>query len=261
MKTLRVMLFAVGLGVGIIACAGHARAESDRVITGELVVLPGSTSQFRIVGHSGAFSAPAGVDVTALDGKTVEVEVAGGKATQIVPRPVPINPVAHGWSTVRGVLETRDALNGRFTFHGDDQTYTAPSGVNVSVYDGKMVEAKLDETGRIVELIPVGPAPAQAVNPAGAPSGSCSYGGATYSAGAAVCQSGTQYRCDGNQWQSLGVTCTATAADAPLNAGVRSPRSCAVGDATVASGSSVCRQGTTFRCDDGAWLSLGTACR
>jgi hypothetical protein len=34
-----------------------------------------------------------------------------------------------------------------------------------------------------------------------------------------------------------------------------------VGDATVASGSSVCRDGTAFRCDDGAWLNVRTACR
>ncbi|MDX2165948.1 MAG: hypothetical protein SF182_02750 [Deltaproteobacteria bacterium] len=36
---------------------------------------------------------------------------------------------------------------------------------------------------------------------------------------------------------------------------------CAIGNATVASGSTVCRGGITNRCDNGAWVSLGTICR
>jgi hypothetical protein len=34
-----------------------------------------------------------------------------------------------------------------------------------------------------------------------------------------------------------------------------------VGDATVASGSTVCRSGVTYRCADGNWNNIGTACR
>jgi len=31
-------------------------------------------------------------------------------------------------------------------------------------------------------------------------------------------------------------------------------------NATVASGSSICKAGTVFRCDDGEWSNLGKAC-
>jgi hypothetical protein len=38
-------------------------------------------------------------------------------------------------------------------------------------------------------------------------------------------------------------------------------RSCLIADATVVSGSTICRGGVTFRCHDGVWNDLGTACR
>ncbi len=37
--------------------------------------------------------------------------------------------------------------------------------------------------------------------------------------------------------------------------------SCEVGGATLANGSSICRAGVTFRCSDGSWVNVGTACR
>ncbi len=261
MKALRVLAFAAGLCALTIVSGEPTRAAdySGRVVTGELVAMSGS--QFRIVGQPGSFSAP-GVDLQALDGKTVEVEIgSGGKVAEIRPHPVPINPVTHGWSTVRGQLAVIDPLNGRFTFAGDDQAYIAPSSVNISSYAGRMVEAKIDENGKVTELQPIAGMPAQAGIVAPAAVGTCSYSGQIFSAGAAVCQSGTQFRCDGTHWQSLGLPCRAGAADAPLNSAVVSSRSCPVGDATVANGSSICRSGTTFRCDDGAWISLGTACQ
>lgn len=261
MKLLRMLFVATSLGALVIVSVGTARAQSGRVVSGELVAMSGS--QFRIVGQPGTYSAPSGVDIQALDGKTVDVEIAtGGRVAQISPHPVPINPVTHGWSTVRGQLAVVDPLNGRFTFAGDNQTYVAPSNVNISSYAGRMVEAKIDENGNVTELRPVTGVSEQAVIPAAPAAGTCSYSGQIYSAGAAVCQSGTQYRCDGTHWQSLGTACRTGAADAPANSGaVMSPRSCGVGDATVATGSSICRAGTTYRCDDGAWISLGTPCR
>jgi hypothetical protein len=33
------------------------------------------------------------------------------------------------------------------------------------------------------------------------------------------------------------------------------------GDATVASGSTICKSGNTFLCNDGGWVNLGTICR
>lgn len=261
MKALRVLTFAASLCALIILSVETGRADTGRFVTGELVSTSGN--QFRIVGQPGTFTAPAGIDVRSLDGKTVEVELgSGGRVAQIVPRPVPINPVTHGWSTVRGQLAVIDPLNGKFTFAGDNEAYLAPSTINISSYSGQMVEAKLDENGKVIELNPVGPVPVQAGVPAAPAVGTCSYSGQSYSAGAAVCQSGNQYRCDGTHWQSLGIACRTGAADAPANpVGVVSSRSCAVGDATVANGSSVCRAGATYRCDDGAWINIGTPCR
>jgi hypothetical protein len=261
MKMLRVLILA--LSVLVVPLAGQLAADAGRVITGELVAIKGTANQFRIVGHGGTFTAPASASVQALDGKTVEVALSSnGKVAQITEATVPIDPVAHGFSTVRGELVATDPAARRFTFATDNQVYVAPAGIEITAYAGKMVEAKLDEDGRVTELRLVGPGP-QTYYPVPASVGSCMYYGQTYSAGSAVCQSGTQYRCDGSQWQSLGVTCQrADARDArDTSVPPRAPRSCVVGDATVASGSGICRSGTTYRCDDGAWINVQTACR
>jgi hypothetical protein len=260
MKTLGVLALAI-CSAAIVALAVPAEADSARTITGELVQLDGSSHQFRIVGHGGSYTAPAGTDLHALDGKTVQVDLSsGGTVTQLTPVAVPINPVAHGWSTVRGELLQTTPGSNTFTFAGDPQVYTAPAGVSVASYAGHMVEAKLDETGRVTDLIMTGPANPARLQPAPLAS-ACNYSGQTYSAGSAVCQSGTQYRCDGSTWQSLGIPCTSTAADAPVRDVPRSDRSCMIGDATVANGSHICRSGTTYRCDDGAWINTQAACR
>ena len=81
---------------------------SDRVLHGELVVLKGSSSQFRIVGTDGTFTAPAGTPLTELDGKAVNVEVSNGRVTQITEQTVPITPVTSGFETIRGQLVLRD---------------------------------------------------------------------------------------------------------------------------------------------------------
>src|SRR5215472_5050280 len=97
----------------------------------------------------------------------------------------------------------------------------------------------------------------QSLNPA-LSVGSCIYSGQTFSTGASVCQYGVQYRCDGTQWHSTGVTCERSAAyDTTLPPPV-SPRDCVLGDATVANGSGMCRGGITYRCDDGNWVNLQT---
>lgn len=232
-------------------------AASTSVMTGELVAEGGN--QFRLVGH-GRYTAPPGTPLQALDGKTVQVELAAGKVVSITEAPVAVNPVVHGVSTVRGELRVADPATRTFTFASDTQVYTAPPSIDIAAYNGKMVEIKLDEHGQVTDFKLVGPAPQGAY---GVPpiAGSCMYQGQTYSAGAAVCQSGTQYRCDGIRWQSLGSVCQAiSASDAPARP-PREPRSCTVGDATVAPGSSICRSGTTYRCDDGSWINVQTPCR
>lgn len=263
MRTLRVL--ALTLAVLALPLASHAAL--GHTITGEFVAIKGTANQFRIVGHGGTFTAPAGTSVQALDGKPVQVELSNGRVTQIVEAPVPIDPVVHGFSTVRGEVMVTDPTSRRFTFAGDNQVYVAPAGIDITPYAGKIAEAQVDENGRVTELRLVGsgpqtyyPQPAAVYPPPVAAVGSCMYYGQPYSAGSAVCQSGTQYRCDGSQWQSLGTAChTADVRDEAIPP--LSPRSCVVGDATVASGSGVCRQGTTYRCDDGSWINVQTACR
>jgi len=167
----------------------------------------------------------------------------------------------HGWSSVRGQLQVTDAATGRFSFAGDNQSYVAPSTVDIVPYNGRLVEIKLDETGRVAEIRPADSLSAsqpQAWNPR-VPVGSCIYQGQPYSSGASICQAGMQYRCDGSQWQSVGAPCDRAASS--YDTSPHSPRSCVVGGATVAHGSGICRDGTTFRCDDGTWISLQTACR
>ncbi len=187
---------------------------SDRVLSGELVVLNGSASQFRLVGTDGTFTAPAGTPLTELDGKAVTVEVSNGSVTQITEQHVPITPVTSGFETVRGQLVLREPAARTFGVVGDTSTYVAPAGVALEPYVGKWVEASIDANGRAsqITLLADKPPPAPAVMP---------MGGAAAATGA----------------------------------------TCMVGDATVASGSSVCRGGITNRCDNGAWVSLGTACQ
>lgn len=261
MKALRTLALALAfLGFGALAYADQAAADHERVVTGELVVINAAKNQFRLVGHDGSFTAPAGTPVTALDGHTVQVELSSsGRVLQVTDAPVAIDPVTHGWSTARGALVVTDAPNRRFSLAGDHQTYVAPPGVDLDSYAGRMVEVRMDENGRVTELHLVA-SPPQGSLGAPPPSNSCSYRGQTYSAGAAVCQSGTQYRCDGSQWQSQGLACQVSdARDVSVPPG--SLRPCVVGDATVANGSGICREGTAFRCDDGAWINTHSACR
>lgn len=191
-----------------------APAAGQQMLSGELVVLDAGSGRFRLVGHDGAFTAPGGTPLAALDGKAVTVELANGRVARISERPVAITPVTSGWETVRGQLELRDAAGGTFGVVGDRQSYSAPAGLDLQPYVGKWVQASIDADGRAtaVTLLADRPPPAPP----------------TLAPGAAA---------------------------APARG------TCAVGDATVSSGSTVCRAGVTQRCDDGVWVSLGTACQ
>jgi hypothetical protein len=87
---------------------------------------------------------------------------------------------------------------------------------------------------------------------------SCAFNGSSYSPGSASCQSGTQYRCDDGAWTSLAIACTGSGQIAARMAPVG--RTCMYNEATVATGSTMCRSGTTVRCEDGEWHNLGTTC-
>ena len=70
----------------------------------------------------------------------------------------------------------------------------------------------------------------------------CKYKGSTYSHGSAVCQTGSQYRCDDGQWTGLAIAC---AENPPIGA-----KSCAFNGNSYSAGSASCQSGTQYRCDD-----------
>jgi len=270
-----------------------ARSDSG-VISGELVKLDGTVNQFRIVDHGGPYTAPAGVSLEALDGKAVYVELAGGRVVQISEKPIPIDPIDHGFETLSGELVVRDAVTGSFMLAGDDRIYTAPPSIDIRQYAGRKVEIRLDESGRLVDIHFKSAALDSPIEPVARV---CSYNGQAYSEGISVCQGTTQYRCGAGTWHTIGV-CSPTSPVACSAAGVpygegttrcdqgsqylcergkwrstgivcpvpaaasaeRAPSTCVVGGATVADGSSICREGTAYRCSFGQWVNLGTTC-
>ena len=289
---LMAILLAASLGPQLASNAHAYTVAGDHVLTGELVATDAVHNRFRIVGHGGSFTAPAGTSVEALDGKPVVVEFAGdGRVVQISQKIVHIDPITRSYEIVSGQLAVNDAVRRAFSFAGDSRVYIAPPGVDIESYAGRMVEVRLDEQGRVMDI-------GVAKHLGGIPLGSnCSYEGYGYADGAALCQSGRQYRCEAGTWQSLGLACTALStepctvngvsyADGAMRcergmqflcegghwrnlgntctsdntAALRWARTCLLGDATVASGSMVCRSGTTFRCANGEWVSVGTAC-
>jgi len=87
----------------------------------------------------------------------------------------------------------------------------------------------------------------------------CEYDGISFSTGSASCQAGTQFRCEDGTWRSLGAACTVLGANTIR---IRpSGDTCLYEDATVASGSTLCKSSSTFLCNDGEWINLGTLCR
>jgi hypothetical protein len=89
----------------------------------------------------------------------------------------------------------------------------------------------------------------------------CEYSGHTFSSGATSCQANTQFRCMDGLWKSLEIACAPAAplaGDAPA---AIPPRTCMIDGSTVADASTVCKQGVTYLCDNGAWRNIGTPCR
>ena len=236
-------------GVATEAYAKRLAASGSEVLTGELVITNAAKNRFRLVGHSGSFTAPPGTQVEAFDGKPVRVELARGRVLMIAEIPSYIEPLTHGLEVVSGQLMVNDVLTRTFSLAGDDRIYRAPAAIDIRPYAGRIVNVRLDEQGRVTGI----DATAQ---PDGATLASpCTYGGRSYAEGASVCESGTQYRCESGTWRSFGPTCASDGATLPPW-----PQDCLLDDARVASGSSICRDGTTFRCVDGHWMNVRTAC-
>lgn len=85
-----------------------------------------------------------------------------------------------------------------------------------------------------------------------ATNGSCFNKGTMYSDGAVSCQEGSQYKCSGGEWESLGTNCAAQ----PIAAS----RTCQFAGVTFATGAASCQAGTQYRCEDGIWRSLAISC-
>jgi hypothetical protein len=296
MNDLRIGIFVSVVSAGLLALGPQvatARAQSartaDRVLTGELVATNAAANRFRLVGHTGQFTAPAGTSVEALDGKPVRVTLShGGRVIAIDREEIRYEPITHGFEIVTGKLVPRSGVPGEFTLVGDDHAYVAPARIDVQRYAGRLVQVSLDDRGRVMSVdLAKGAAAARAA-------ANCTYQGRAYSEGASLCQAGARYRCEAGMWESLGMACTNASAQpcdfrgasyavgatrctdgsrfvceagrwrglgTACEAGEAvSTRTCAVGGATVAAGSSICRDGTAFRCVDGEWVNLGTAC-
>src|SRR5262249_16581916 len=82
----------------------------------------------------------------------------------------------------------------------------------------------------------------------------CSYRGTTYSDGAAMCQSGTQFRCKDGQWKKTGNDCVGTGNP------VEGAKGCDYKGTPYSTGAATCQAGTEYRCDDGMWKSLSVPC-
>ena len=272
--------------------------SAGTTIEGELVVIDGHPSQFRIVDQPGQFSAPGGVSLEALDGKAVIVELSDNRQVlRITEKHIPINPITNEYESIVGELVVVDAARGTFTIAGNDRMFVAPQSIDPGRYAGRRVEVFFGKNGEVRQIQLAQSSLGEPMQPL--PTSTCSYAGRGYPTGQSMCQAGTQYRCEGGTWRSLGVACDVTR-DAPCEldgvsysegaarcdggtrftcdngrwqssnvpcgyditaSASRSTRTCVVGSATVAAGSSICRDGNTFRCTDGDWIDAGRSCR
>ena len=97
MTAMRSLMLAATIAIcAVFVQPTHAGADTGRVLTGELAVLNGSRTQFRVVGHGGTFTAPPGTPLDRLDGHNVQVELSSSGAVSAIHEvPVPVNPVEH----------------------------------------------------------------------------------------------------------------------------------------------------------------------
>lgn len=213
MKALRVcfstsmlILLSLFLCLQVPGAARAGTAGGDRVLTGELVVTNAARNQFRLVEHSGSFTAPAGTAVTEFDGKPVRVEFGSdGRALQITQMPIDYAPITHGFEVISGELVLRDPVMRTFGIVGDDRTYVAPQGIDAGQYAGRLVQLRLDEQGQVMNINLISRAADAPLSPS--PS-KCLFGDASISDGASICRSGVLFRCTDGQWVRLGGPCT-----------------------------------------------------
>jgi hypothetical protein len=72
------------------------------------------------------------------------------------------------------------------------------------------------------------------------------------------CQYGRVYQCDNGDWIAARESCSSPAPQVAAAGAV--PATCEFGGISFSSGAASCNAGTQYRCDNGRWTSLGTAC-
>ena len=163
-------------------------------------------NQFRLVQHSGSFTAPAGTALSEFDGKPVQVEFGpDGHTLHIRQMAVDYAPITHGFEVVSGELVLRDPVTRTFGIVGDARTYVAPRGIDAAQYAGRLVQVRLDEDGRVMNINLVARAADAPLSP---PLGRCVFGDASIAAGASICRGGRMLRCTDGEWESVGTPCS-----------------------------------------------------
>jgi len=151
-----IALFALlgAFALGGSASPARAAGVGGNFLTGELVVISEQARTFRLVGNDNRqFVAPAGVELDALDGKPVIVQLdAKGHVESIDPKHVEYKPITHGITTIYGELRVVDVTEHRFRIEGESGTYVAPDGIDVRPYAGKRVKIEIGDAGQVTDL-------------------------------------------------------------------------------------------------------------
>ncbi len=187
------------------ARAGTGVPATDHTLTGELVITDAIGDQFRIVRHRGTYTAPTGTSLRALDGKPVRVDIdSSGLALRVHEIPIHIEPITHSFDLISGELLVRDPAARTVAIAGDDVIYTAPAAVDITQHAGRLVEIRVDDSGRVTGI---GPA-AHAVNSALQSSRQCVLSDASIAHGLSICRHGTTFRCTDGEWVNTGAACS-----------------------------------------------------
>lgn len=186
-------------------------------------------------------------------------------------------PVRAAARVLSGELVPLDGSVTRFRLIGHEGSFAAPPGTPLDALDGKTVVVELSADGHVTRIserpIAITPVTSGWETVRGqlvvrdAAAGTFAIAGVpdVYTAPA-----GLDVGPYDGKWVEATIAADGRAervtllADRPPPAPptpVPGARTCAIADATVASGSSICRGGTTYRCDGGTWVNVGTPCQ
>lgn len=172
---------------------------------------------------------------------------------------------------MRGALQVVDASRDTFRVIGEPGTYQAPPGVALTPLEGQLVDVHVTDDGRVQRIAPfaVGYAPITVVLRGELRVVDAAKQAFTFHGDTQVYRAPPSIDLGRYDGQSVEARInegqvTDIARISPPGAGgpvASDAASCRLGDATFASGSQMCTQGTTRRCDNGTWTDLDTPCR